>query len=79
MITGISAVTLATHDMARTVGFYRMLGCGEDALYRTQPIAWRWTNGRCRAFLLASQTSPTQLSAPRAASARFLQEGNRLP
>jgi len=36
MITGISAVTLATHDMARAVGFYRMLGFavihgGEDA------------------------------------------------
>jgi len=26
MITGISAVTLATHDMARAVRFYRMLG-----------------------------------------------------
>jgi predicted enzyme related to lactoylglutathione lyase len=26
MITGISAVTLATHDMARAVQFYRMLG-----------------------------------------------------
>jgi catechol 2,3-dioxygenase-like lactoylglutathione lyase family enzyme len=36
MITGISAVTLATHDMRRAVGFYRMLGFeqlygGEDA------------------------------------------------
>lgn len=26
MITGISAVTLATHDMWRAVGFYRVLG-----------------------------------------------------
>src|SRR5258707_12977543 len=26
MVTGISAVTLATHDMARAVRFYRMLG-----------------------------------------------------
>jgi uncharacterized glyoxalase superfamily protein PhnB len=26
MIESISAVTLATHDMARAVGFYRMLG-----------------------------------------------------
>src|SRR5215472_10964614 len=26
MITGISAVTLATHDMRRAVGFYRQLG-----------------------------------------------------
>jgi catechol 2,3-dioxygenase-like lactoylglutathione lyase family enzyme len=26
MITGISAVTLATHDMGRAVGFYRLLG-----------------------------------------------------
>jgi len=26
MVTGISAVTLATHNMARAVGFYRMLG-----------------------------------------------------
>jgi uncharacterized glyoxalase superfamily protein PhnB len=38
MITGISAVTLATHDMARAVGFYRMLGFavihgGEDAAF----------------------------------------------
>ena len=38
MITGISAVTLATHDMARAVSFYRMLGFavihgGEDAAF----------------------------------------------
>src|SRR5215469_5168919 len=26
MIESISAITLATHDMARAVGFYRMLG-----------------------------------------------------
>jgi uncharacterized glyoxalase superfamily protein PhnB len=26
MITGISAVTLATHDMRRAVGFYRLVG-----------------------------------------------------
>jgi catechol 2,3-dioxygenase-like lactoylglutathione lyase family enzyme len=26
MITGVSAVTLATHDMPRAVGFYRLLG-----------------------------------------------------
>src|SRR2546423_11543120 len=26
MVTGISAITLATHDMARAVAFYRMLG-----------------------------------------------------
>jgi catechol 2,3-dioxygenase-like lactoylglutathione lyase family enzyme len=36
MITGISAVTLATHDMGRAVRFYRLLGFemlygGEDA------------------------------------------------
>jgi catechol 2,3-dioxygenase-like lactoylglutathione lyase family enzyme len=36
MITGISAVTLATHDMKRAVRFYRLLGLplvhgGEDA------------------------------------------------
>ena len=36
MITGISAVTLATHDMARAVRFYRLLGLplvygGEEA------------------------------------------------
>lgn len=36
MIDGISAITLATHDMARAVSFYRMLGLeivhgGEDA------------------------------------------------
>src|SRR5438105_12346349 len=38
MITGISAVTLATHVMARAVSFYRMLGFavihgGEDAAF----------------------------------------------
>ena len=38
MIEGISAVTLATHDMARAVRFYRMLGFelvhgGEDAAF----------------------------------------------
>jgi len=36
MITGISAVTLATHDMKRAVRFYRLLGLplvhgGEEA------------------------------------------------
>jgi catechol 2,3-dioxygenase-like lactoylglutathione lyase family enzyme len=36
MITGISAITLATHDMPRAVRFYRLLGFemlygGEDA------------------------------------------------
>jgi catechol 2,3-dioxygenase-like lactoylglutathione lyase family enzyme len=40
MIEGISAVTLATHDMARAVSFYRMLGFelvhgGEDAAFTT--------------------------------------------
>jgi len=38
MIEGISAVTLATHDMRRAVRFYRMLGFqllygGEDAAF----------------------------------------------
>jgi uncharacterized glyoxalase superfamily protein PhnB len=38
MIEGISAITLATHDMARAVGFYRMLGFelvsgGDDAAF----------------------------------------------
>jgi catechol 2,3-dioxygenase-like lactoylglutathione lyase family enzyme len=38
MITGISAVTLATHDMARAVPFYRALGFemlygGEEASF----------------------------------------------
>jgi catechol 2,3-dioxygenase-like lactoylglutathione lyase family enzyme len=38
MIEGISAVTLATHDMARAVRFYRMLGFevvhgGDDATF----------------------------------------------
>lgn len=38
MITGISAVTLATHDMARAVRFYRALGFemlygGEEASF----------------------------------------------
>jgi len=35
MITGISAVTLATHDMAPAVRFYRALGF--ELLY--QPVA----------------------------------------
>src|SRR5690348_11126224 len=38
MITGISAVTLATHDMRRAVAFYRLIGLtllygGEDASF----------------------------------------------
>ena len=38
MIEGISAITLATHDMARAVAFYRALGFvlrygGEDAAF----------------------------------------------
>lgn len=38
MIQGISAITLATHDMARAVGFYRLLGFellygGENAAF----------------------------------------------
>jgi catechol 2,3-dioxygenase-like lactoylglutathione lyase family enzyme len=38
MIEGISAITLATHDMARAVSFYRMLGFelvygGDDAAF----------------------------------------------
>jgi catechol 2,3-dioxygenase-like lactoylglutathione lyase family enzyme len=38
MIEGISAITLATHDMARAVSFYRMLGFelvygGDDASF----------------------------------------------
>lgn len=38
IITGISAVTLATHDMRRAVGFYRLLGLplihgGEEAAF----------------------------------------------
>ena len=38
MIGSISAITLATHDMARAVGFYRMLGFdviygGDDAAF----------------------------------------------
>ena len=40
MIQSISAITLGTHDMARAVGFYRMLGFtlhhgGEDAAFTT--------------------------------------------
>src|ERR1051325_4659139 len=40
MVTGISAVTLATHDMARAVAFYRMLGLavihgGEQASFKS--------------------------------------------
>ena len=38
MIEGLSAVTLATHDMGRAVRFYRTIGCallygGEDASF----------------------------------------------
>lgn len=37
-VTGVSAVTLATHDMRRAVGFYRLLGLplihgGEEAVF----------------------------------------------
>ena len=40
MIQSISAITLGTHDMARAVGFYRMLGFtlhhgGEDSAFTT--------------------------------------------
>jgi len=31
MVTGMNAITLATHDMARAAAFYRKLGC--DVLY----------------------------------------------
>jgi catechol 2,3-dioxygenase-like lactoylglutathione lyase family enzyme len=50
MITGISAVTLATHDMRRAVRFYRLVELpllygGEDAGFNliAEPEARRWS------------------------------------
>jgi catechol 2,3-dioxygenase-like lactoylglutathione lyase family enzyme len=61
MIEGISAITLATHDMRRAVRFYRMLGFamlygGEDegftsAMVRPhRPLLW------CRSSVRSSST-----------------------
>src|SRR4029078_1758401 len=49
MVTGISAVTLATHDMARAVAFYRMLGLavihgGEQASFTSFRIGGNFLN-----------------------------------
>ena len=49
MITGISAVTLATHDMARAVGFYRLLDLplahgGEAASFTSFRIGGNFLN-----------------------------------
>ena len=49
MVTGISAVTLATHDMARAVAFYRMLGWavihgGEQASFTSFRIGGNFLN-----------------------------------
>ena len=49
MVTGISAVTLATHDMARAVRFYRMLGFetifgGEAASFTSFRIGGNFLN-----------------------------------
>ena len=45
-VRGISAVTLATHDMGRAVRFYEALGLplqygGEDASFTALPDQWR--------------------------------------
>ena len=49
MVTGISAVTLATHNMARAVRFYRMLGFqtihgGEAASFTSFRIGGNFLN-----------------------------------
>jgi len=49
MITGISAITLATHDMARAVAFYRMLGFavihgGDEASFTSFRIGAQFLN-----------------------------------
>lgn len=49
MIESISAITLATHDMARAVRFYRMLGFeiirgGEDAAFTSFRAGTRYLN-----------------------------------
>ena len=49
MVTGISAVTLATHDMARAVRFYRRLGFavihgGEAASFTSFAIGGQFLN-----------------------------------
>ena len=49
MITGISAVTLATHDMRRAVRFYRLLGFaelygGEDASFTSFRAGGQYLN-----------------------------------
>ena len=49
MVTGISAITLATHDMARAVAFYRMLGLavihgGEAASFTSFRIGGNFLN-----------------------------------
>ena len=49
MIEAISAITLATHDMRRAVGFYRMLGFeimhgGEDATFTSFKVGNGYLN-----------------------------------
>ena len=49
VIQSISAITLATHDMARAVAFYRALGFsvrygGEAASFTTLPAGRGWLN-----------------------------------
>lgn len=56
MIESISAITLATHDMARAVRFYRMLGFeiingGDDAAFTSFRAG--------RSYLNSSRNLPT--------------------
>jgi catechol 2,3-dioxygenase-like lactoylglutathione lyase family enzyme len=49
MVTGISAITLATHDMARAVAFYRTLGFevlygGETASFTSFRLGGQYLN-----------------------------------
>ena len=49
MVTGISAITLATHDMARAVAFYRTLGFevlygGETASFTSFRLGGQFLN-----------------------------------
>lgn len=56
MVEGISAITLATHDMARAVGFYRLLGF--ELLYGGEAAAF--TSFRAGAGYLNLTAQPAE-------------------
>ena len=78
MIESISAITLATHDMARAVGFYRMLGFdviygGDDAAFTSFRAGTGYLNliasrpsERGRGGDVSSSTIPTSTRCMRA-------------